>query len=237
MEVLEAPRYNPATTARLVQLNRQRVSRWLKGYEFTYSTKMGERKSKKPPVIRRSSSDWKHYASFLDLIDLLFVKQFLEEGIPLQKLRKAFVEAANIIGGYHFAQRYFFTNGRSIYLDLKDQKEEAKELLELLSGGQWVIAPVIKQVSRQIKFDESTGYAKRWYPLGRDGRVIIDPNISFGRPTIVNRGVATSSIYDLYIAEGEDYSTISNLMGLDHSEVEEAVFFEDRLRGNAVLHR
>lgn len=237
MEVLEAPRYNPATAARLVQLNRQRVSRWLKGYEFTYSTKKGKQKSKKPPVIRRNPTDWKHYASFLDLIDLLFVKQFLEAGIPLQKLRKALVEAANIIGGRHFAQRYFFTDGRSIYLDLKDQKEEARELLELLSGGQWVIAPVITQVSRQIRFDENTGYAERWYPLGHDRRVIIDPNISFGRPTLEYRGVATSAIYDLYIAEGEDYSTVSDLMGLEHAEVEEAVFFEDRLRGNEVLHR
>lgn len=237
MEVLEAPRYNPTTAARLVQLSQDRVTRWLRGYRFTYQTYQGERQSKKPPVIQRRPAQWKRYASFLDLIDLLFIKQFLEAGISLQTLRKALKEATELLDGYHFAQRYFFTDGERVYLDLKNHKEEARELFELLSNGKWVIAPVITQVAEQISFDETTGYAERWFPMGPEKPIMLDPGISFGRPAIVGRGISTANIYDMYVAEDQNYEVVCDWMQLQRDEVTAAVKFEEYLRGNEVLHR
>jgi hypothetical protein len=85
-EPLDVPMYSPAMASRLVGLESSRVRRWLQGYEYTYQ-----------------------YASFVDLIDLLFVKKFVEHGISVQRLRKALDEAVDLTGEHHFAHRRFWT--------------------------------------------------------------------------------------------------------------------------------
>lgn len=225
MYAWDVPMYTTAMAGRLAGLSKYRVRRWLQGYDYTYPAgPSGEtRTGHKAPVIQRDNIDEASYASFLDLIDLLFVKRFLDYGISLQKLRKAFHEAEELLDGHHFAQRNFFTDGKNIYLQVKD---DADALLELLSGGQWVIAPIIEQLADQIRFDEPTGFAKRWYPLGPDGLIVLDPGVSFGKPTIVGRGVATANIYDFFLGERGNIERTCSWLNLESQEVEAAVSFE-----------
>jgi len=218
----DRPMYPAAEVGRLVRLNATRVRRWLKGYEYTY----GSKRRHQGPVIRRKGTKGTTYASFLDLVDLLLVKRFLDHGVSLQKVRRALDEAAEILGATHFARRSFFTDGRNIYLEVKGRGEA---IVQLLSGGQWVIAPIIQQLAEQIDFDSLTGMARRWYPLGPSGLVVLDPMISFGRPTIVGKGVATANVYDFYVAEHRQLSAVRNWLGLADDEVEAAVEFEGRL--------
>jgi uncharacterized protein (DUF433 family) len=228
MEPLDRPTYSPTAAGRLVGLNPDRVNRWLRGYQFTYSVgKNGLiRRSKKNGIVRRKGAAGSSYASFLDLIDLVFVKRFLDAGVSLQKLRKALAEAEAILGGHHFAQRHFFTDGRNIYLQVQN---DGDAILELLSNGQWVIAPVIKRISKQIEFHEATGFAERWYPMGRQTPIVVDPHIAFGAPTIVSRGVKTANVYDFFEAEGHDINSVCSWMNLTKREVQSAVEFECQL--------
>ena len=228
MHAWDIPMYDATIVGRLVGLSRGRVSRWLRGYNYTYSVgSSNELKSgHKDPVVKRVRDEESIFASFLDLIDLLFVKKFLDYGVSLQRIRKALNEAETLIGGHHFAQRNFFTDGKNIYLQVKDN---ADALLELLSGGQWVIAPIIKQLAHQIEFDQPTGYAKKWYPLGPNGLIVLDPRITFGKPSIVDRGTATTNIYDLYIGEDENVDNVCSWMNLNTQEVDAAVKFERQL--------
>jgi len=167
------------------------------------------------------------HASFLDLIDLLFVRRFLESGFSLQRIRKALSEAEAIVGGHHFAQRVYFTDGREIYLRVRGKGTE--NLLQLLSGGQWVISDVILGVAKQVDFDQGTGFAQKWYPAGREAGIVIDPRICFGAPTIVGKGVRTSNVYDLFVAEAENPHNVCAWMNLGKEEVEAAVEFEKAL--------
>jgi uncharacterized protein (DUF433 family)/DNA-binding transcriptional MerR regulator len=214
--------YPAAEVARLVGLNAVRVRRWLRGYTYRYE----EAIHSQAPVIRPERTDRTTYASFLDLIDLLFVKQFLDHGLSLQRIRKALQEAVRLLGTEHFARSTFFTDGRNVYLKVKN---EGDAILELLSGGQWVIAPIIRQLAEQIDFESSTGVARRWYPCGPDGLVVLDPTVSFGRPTLVGRGIATASVYDLYIGENKQIEAAAEWLNLAHREVTAAVAFEERL--------
>ena len=68
------------------------------------------------------------------------------------------------LGTSHFARRLFFTDGANVYLEVR---ERGAAILELLSGGQWVIAPVIRQLATKIDFGSPEGMAHRWFPLGR----------------------------------------------------------------------
>jgi len=221
--VLDQPMYTAAEASRLVGISAVRVRRWLQGYSYEY----GSQRRKQRPVIQRNGTEGTSYASFLDLIDLLFVKQFLAyPGLSLQKLRKALDEASTILDTKHFARQSFFTNGDKIYLKVK---KEGDAILELLSGGQWVIKQVIIELAHQIDFDHPSGLARRWHPLGPDDLIVLDPFVSFGRPTIVGKGVATLNIYDLFVAEGKDTNQVCRWLDLDQQEVEAAVRFEKRL--------
>jgi uncharacterized protein (DUF433 family) len=223
----DVPAYTAAEAGRLVGLRAERVRRWLQGYEYRYHPTDGstDRRIRQAPVIRRGEVDTPH-ATFLDLIDLLFVKKFLDHGISLQRLRGALTEADALIGGHHFAQRSFFTDGRNIYLQVKDR---ADALVELLSGGQWMIAPVIKQLAAEIRFHEGSGFAEQWYPLGPASRVVIDPCIAFGAPTVLDRGIETANVYDFYQAERKRIDIVCRWMDLNPGEVEDAVRFEQQL--------
>ena len=137
---LDFPSYSVAETSRLVGLSVNRVRRWLKGYDYYYDSTLRHKR----PVVKQRGSAKTSYASFLDLVDLLFVKRFLDHGVSLQKVRKALDEARQILGTNHFARESFFTDGKNIYLQVK---EAGEAILELLSGGQWVIASIIKALS------------------------------------------------------------------------------------------
>jgi len=98
-----------------------------------------------------------------------------------------------------------------------------------LSGGQWVIAPIIKDLATEIKFHGATGFAERWYPLGPRAHVIVDPRISFGAPTVLDRGIETANVFDLYLAERNRVDAVCSWLKLKPAEVEDAVQFEQQL--------
>lgn len=217
---LDRPSYPAAEAGRLVGLTASRVRRWLAGYGYSY----GDAVRHQPPVLRRGETG--SYASFLDLVDLLFVKRFLDHGISLQKVRRALDEAHEILGTNHFARQSFFTDGSNIYLEVR---EKGEAILELLSDGQWVIAPVIRQLATEIDFASPEGLARRWFPLGRNRPVVLDPFVSFGAPTVVGRGVKTSNVHDLFVAENEQLAAVRAWWDLAEGEVEAAVEFERRM--------
>jgi uncharacterized protein (DUF433 family) len=217
---LDRPSYPAAEAGRLVGLTASRVRRWLGGYGYSY----GDAVRHQPPVLRRGETG--SYASFLDLVDLLFVKRFLDHGISLQKVRRALDEAHEILGTNHFARQSFFTDASNIYLEVR---EKGEAILELLSDGQWVIAPVIRQLATEIDFASPEGLARRWFPLGRNRPVVLDPFVSFGAPTVVGHGVKTANVHDLFVAENEKLAAVRAWWDLAEGEVEAAVEFERRL--------
>ena len=220
--VLDTPAYPAAEAARFIGLKPNRVRRWLKGYAYAYH----DRQVYMSPVVSGSQAGETRYASFLDLIDLLFVKQFLDHGISLQKIRKALDEASHILSTRHFARQSFFTDGKDLYLKVKDQGDA---ILELLSGGQWVISEIITDLAHQIEFGEHLGLAKRWYPLGTDRSIVLDPTVAYGRPSIDGKGVMTANIYDFYLAEGRQVRPTCRWLDLTQQQVHDAVQFEESL--------
>ena len=227
--ILDQPTYSAAVAGRLVGMRPERVRRWLSGYEYRVAvpgTALREKRRQKPVVARGGAAD-SRYASFLDLIDLLFVKKFLDQGLSLQRLRRALKEAEEFVGGHHFAQREFWTDGTNIFLKVEGH---ADALMHLLANGQWAIAQVIQETALQIDFDRETGFAERWFPLPGDRSVVVDPRVAFGAPSVAGVGVTTANVYDMYLAEGEREAPVSAWMDLPLSAVSAAVRFETTLK-------
>jgi hypothetical protein len=84
LEVLDFKTYSVAEVAHLVHIHPRRASRWPQGYSYEYEAETGRCKyAQQAPVVRREGTLGTIYASFLDLIDFLFVIQFLDHGISL----------------------------------------------------------------------------------------------------------------------------------------------------------
>lgn len=222
--LLYEPRYTLADAARWLDMSSRNVSRWLKGY--AYKNRSGESVRVQPVVHREGYEE--PTASFLDLIELKFIQAFLDAGLTLKKVRRALEEAKILYNQeYPFSRQIFFTDGHDIYMEIKDQGD-VSHLLELLSGGQWVMAPVILQTAQQIDFDSDTGLATRWYPLGRESAVLIDPERRFGEPSLAKGGVQTANVYDLFLAEGKNQQAVADWFNISVEDVEAAVAFEQR---------
>lgn len=86
-----------AETSRLAGLSSGPVRRWLRGDQYTY----GAAVRCQLPVVH-GHQVLSSYASFLDVVDLLFVKRFLDHGLSLQNVRRVLDEAREILGSRHF---------------------------------------------------------------------------------------------------------------------------------------
>jgi len=84
-------------------------------------------------------------------------------------------------------------------------------------------------VAHQIEFDVITGVSKRWFPLGKEKSVVVDPSVAFGAPTIAGRGVQTANIFDLYEGEGRNVGDVAAWLDLPPEAVRHAVEFEEAL--------
>lgn len=222
--VLNAPSYSIAETSRLVDMNPWTVRRYLQGYEYDYINS----RTVQPPVIKSGNGDRTIYASFLDLIDLIFVREFMRRGFGLPTLRKALDEARERLGTPHFARTIFFTSGsKEIILKLPQDGS----MIALLTGGQSAMPKIIEMLSDKLEFEDVTGlgFVKKWYPLGVQEFIVIDPEISFGRPTLKGKAVPTHNIYDLYLGEGKKIEPVSNWFNIPAPEIDAAIKFEQHL--------
>jgi uncharacterized protein (DUF433 family) len=221
LEALNAPAYSIAETTRLTRVPRSSVNYYLRGYPYGFPTRR-----KQSPVIHQSDAG-STYASFLDLIDLLYVKEFLARGFPLQFLRPALAEARDYLGNPHFATSEFFTSKNRIILKIPQDGA----LIQLMTGGQITIPEITQKLSDRLDFADAAhlGLARRFYPNGKNGAIVIDPQISFGRPTLVGHRVATSNVYDLYVGENKKLRPVSEWFNIPSVAVRAAVQFERRL--------
>ena len=87
---------------------------------------------------------------------------------------------------------------------------------------------VVEQVYDKVDFEEVTnfGFVRRWYPRGKRGYIVIDPKISFGRPTIIGSGIATENIFDLYLGENKKIAPVKSWFDLPKHKIQAAVTFE-----------
>ncbi|MBA7524482.1 hypothetical protein ES705_16620 [subsurface metagenome] len=131
--------------------------------------------------------------------------------------------ASKLTGQNHFAHERFFTFQKGIYID----KEHIS--YELLSGCQGAMTEFVEQLGAQIDFHTVSRFPIRWYPVGREKLIVIDPFISFGRPTIDGTGINTETIFNMYIGEDKDIEKVGFRMNLNHNQIEAAVKFETNL--------
>jgi uncharacterized protein (DUF433 family)/DNA-binding transcriptional MerR regulator len=220
--------YSPPELLRLVNfdrhgggrpVSRQTLARWLKGYSW----RDGDESHVSPPLW---APDYEGaQVSFRDLVELRFVKAFRDLGLSLTTIRKCFERAVEEVGDDRpFSTRRFRTDGKTIFLEITDDIGEGQlvDLKDRQAAFRRIILPSLKD----FEFEDEA--VARWYPLGVNEPVVVDPALSFGRPIVREGGVPTEVLSDAVKADGTA-ERVARLYEIPVAAVRQALAFEQKL--------
>ena len=217
--------YTGREVARLSKLRTERISRWVRGYSYTIGTGT---KSSSPPIFAADRpTDGPLALSFLDLVEILFVRAFLDLGVSMLTIRRAAAEGAKIFKVKHpFCLKRFETDGRGIFASVA--KDAGNEAILNLVNSQTVFPKVIRPLFKQIEYNVVSEMAAIWWPRGRGVPVVLDPTRAFGTPMIEKRGVPTHVLAGP-VQSGDSPALVAKWFEVSVADVEAAVEFERSL--------
>lgn len=215
--------YTVPEAARLLGIRRLSIRRWLGGYTFTENGKS----RRMPPLWRPQLPEYDHHLElgFRDLIELQFIKAFMDAGLGLKTIRICLEFARECVKDNRpFSTRRFQTDGQTIFLQSLERSGDA-ELLDL-KRRQFVLTGVIERTFKDL--DISEDIVARWRPFGGKESIVIDPQRAFGQPIASAYGVPTVTLAEATKAEGS-ISRVSYLYEVPASVIRDAVNFERSL--------
>jgi uncharacterized protein (DUF433 family) len=168
--------------------------------------------------------------SFLELMELHFIKTFREYGIPWPAIRQAMAAAAIKFHAPHpFCIKRFVKDGTSVFAGLNNEHGANRGGVPTEKHGQFVLDDVMRPLLKKLEY-RGTDEVVRYWPRERDGRIVLDPCRCFGKPIDAETGVPTSAICDASTAaNGQDAATVARWLGIPESAVDAAVEFEKSL--------
>ena len=220
-DLLTRPLYSFAEADRLAGVSPRTSSRWVKGYK--YLNERGERIAQ-PSMTTRTTSESEQGVSFLDLVSIKAIDGLRKMNFSTRAIRQVVQYCQDELEmAYPLATQQFKTDRRKIYMNAGDGR-----LLEVLGGQQgaqaWdrILDPFLKDL------DYHNEFARRWYPLGKDEPVVVDPDYGFGLPVVVGSGVRTESIAEQYYA-GDKVEHIAYDFNVTREQIKSALKLESQL--------
>jgi uncharacterized protein (DUF433 family) len=213
------PVYTISNAAKLAGVHSNTVRRWLYGEDST-STKMR-------PVFGEKDKSKENIAevSFLQLAEIVVVSRFRQRKVTLKSLRQAHAYAcAELRLDYPFAWLHLKTDGIHVFSEFEKEHPDAS-LLTLDKNGQLTLpGNVIKALEL---FDYEEEFAARWYPIGRNVPIVIDPRYGAGHPTIPFRRLSVASIYNRW-KSGENIGFLASDYSLPRNLVETTLQYAEK---------
>jgi uncharacterized protein (DUF433 family) len=166
--------------------------------------------------------------SFYDLIDVRMAGYFRNQGVSMHEVRKAYDVLSKMLETRHaFCHSALYTDGRKIFIHAI--KEIGTEILREVTTSQQFFTYIKDHLSR-IEYSPETHLAKSWRI---DDGVVVNPVISFGKPTIEGTGTSTYIIASQYHANDQNKQLVADLYDITEKDVMHAVDFEMSLCGTA----
>jgi uncharacterized protein (DUF433 family) len=219
--LLTRPLYSFAEADRLAGVSPRTSSRWVKGYR--YRNERGERVAQ-PSMTTSRAVEPNEGVSFLDLVSIKAIDGLRKMNFSTRAIRQVVQYCQDELRmAYPLATQKFKTDRRNIYMHAGDGR-----LLEVLGGRQgaqaWdrILEPFLQDL------DYHNEFARRWYPLGKDEPVVVDPDYGFGLPVVVGSGVRTESIAEQYYA-GDKFEHIAYDFNVTRKQIESALKLESQL--------
>lgn len=214
----ELPAFALAEAAHYLRIPLATLRSWVRGRY--YPTERGRKFFK--PIIELPDPTLLSL-SFVNVVEAHVLDAIRREhNIPLPDVRVALDYVRKQFGSPHpLADHKFQTDGAALFV------LRFGALIAVSEAGQLAMREMLAAHLRRVEHD-ATGMAARLYPFTRKRQldepkvIVIDPRISFGRPTIVGTGVTTAIIAERYKA-GESVDELAQDYGCQRGQVEEAV--------------
>lgn len=206
--------FTPAEIAKFLKLPTSKVNRWVKSYwDGDFASRTGHGYSWK----RNNSKA----VNFLTMVELLIMASLSEQGAETAEIVKAhhvLTDRYNV--DYPFAMkkviRNIQTDGKKVYLD------DGGYIINLDGTGQ-INLEFVKLLFKNLDFGTDE-LASRYWPMGKDNSVVVDPERKFGHPVINETNIYPETIYGM-VQAGDPPAFIANLYSLTVKEVEDAIAY------------
>ena len=162
--------------------------------------------------------------SFINLVETYVLASIRRKHrISMNKVRNGMRFISDRFSSAHpLAEKDFETDGISLFL------REAGIMYDVSrGGGRMVLKEIIEQYLQRIKRDPD-GLPEKLYTFSRTGEpdepklIMIDPQISFGRPVLRARIIPIENIAERYKA-GESVRELAKDYECDQADIEEAI--------------
>lgn len=221
----EVPVYTLAQAARYLKIPEVTLKTWIKGRK--YPVDGGNKQKFFQPVILLPDPRIPRL-SFVNLVEAHVLNGIRRiENIPFRKVRQAISYLKKQYPSKHpLADRLFQTDGVDLLI------EDVGKLINVSKDGQMEMREIVDKYLRRIDRDPSKHLPIRLYPFLRNTHqeeeplsVVIDPLVSFGRPTLVKTGIPTAVIAERFYA-GDSMENLARDYGIEREKIEEAVRYE-----------
>ena len=211
------PMYSFAEVAHLSHVSVSTVRNWLRGY----STEQGEVQ----PLFKKHPAEEKT-CSFLQLVEIIVAANFRKaEHRSFRIVRQAYDNAQRLFElDYPFASiELKAIGGRIVHI----MRVPEASLQAIDQPQQYTIPGLVQQIlTEQIEYEYDL--ASRWYPIGKNGPIVVDPRISAGLPVIKGRGITVEAIYKRFKAD-QDMAFIERDFALQRGTVEKIIRFREKV--------
>jgi uncharacterized protein (DUF433 family) len=217
--LLSAGIFDIRAAARLLNMPQAKLRHWVANPD---TESMIERDI---PTMNRSIT-----LSFVNLIEAHFINVFSKFGVNLNSLRVMAEEAKTVLATHHpFATDAIFkTDGRNVFLSVLQETGDPK--LYNLRARNWAMQKVLEREFKEDIVYGPSGTASIWYPRkGGAPNVVVNPKVSFGRPSLREYGVPTETLVDAVDVSDGDIDSVSRWYDIPVPMVKEAVRFEKEL--------
>lgn len=215
-ELLGKGIYTLPDASRLSGVSSARIRRWLNRRDGA-SHWYGE----------LSPIDGKYALGFLDLQEIRFIRAFLEQGVTWHVMRKVRQAAHERYRTRHpFCTRRFVTDGSQMMEKTAAEAVDQDDYEEFLQG-QRVFPSVIEPFIKELEFADDDRVI-RWWPLGPDRQIVLDPKRRFGQPIATEAGIATAILYAAHQA-GNGIDEIADWYEIESAAIRDAIEFEEKI--------
>lgn len=201
--------------ADILRLPKSQVSYWVKAY--------AENKLQVQNNYKYTFGDDRLKAvNFYMLIEIFVFKELKKRGIKNKDIFKAHqVLSKAYQTPYPFASVKLLSSGKEILTETFVKADDTMQIY---------FKEIIEPFSKLVEFDSlNSGLATKFYPLGKDQSIVVNPQHQFGQPVLENTNIKASTIYGLYKG-GESVDFLSKLYKLPVSQINNAIKYGEERR-------